>query len=140
MIVVIDTNVVLQALNPAHRHGVILDAWYAGRLTWAVSTDILFEYQEVITRQSGPQRWSQLSRILDLAPRHQHNLIQVAPAFQFLAIPADRDDDKFADCAIAAHADFIITADRHFRPLIGSGYKAQPILPDEFISRYLPSS
>ncbi|MEO5913852.1 MAG: hypothetical protein ABIS50_06440 [Luteolibacter sp.] len=50
---------------------------------------------------------------------------------------ADRDDDKFADCAITADADFIVTSDSHFRVLNGSGYRPQPITPEAFIDRYL---
>jgi uncharacterized protein len=50
---------------------------------------------------------------------------------------ADRDDDKFADCAITANADFIVTSDAHFRVLAGSGYRPQPITPEMFIERVL---
>lgn len=49
----------------------------------------------------------------------------------------DRDDDKFTDCPIAAHADFIITSDQDFNVLIGSRFKPQPIAPEEFIARHL---
>jgi predicted nucleic acid-binding protein len=55
----------------------------------------------------------------------------------FRTISADRDDDKFADCAITVNADFIITRDVHFRPLIGSGYRPQPIRPEIFMERFL---
>ncbi len=137
MIVVLDTNVVLQSLNQRHPFAVILDAWYAGRFIWALSTDILLEYQEVIVRKSGIARWQALARLLDLAATHGGNAQQVSPSFFFRTISADRDDDKFADCAIAANADYIITSDKHFAPLIGSGYKPQPITPEEFISRHL---
>jgi putative PIN family toxin of toxin-antitoxin system len=113
MIIVLDTNVVLQALNQRHPTAVILHAWYSGRFVWALSTDILMEYQEVIVRQSGPARWQTLGRLLDLAVVHGHNTQRVSPAFFFRTISADRDGDKFADCAIAAHADFIITCDKH---------------------------
>lgn len=61
----------------------------------------------------------------------------MSPSFFFRTISADRGDDKFADCAIAADADYIITNDKHFAPLIGSGYKPQPITPEEFIVRFL---
>ena len=137
MIVVLDTNVVLPALNPAHPHARILDAWYAGRFVWAVSTDILLEYREVTVRQSGPARWQRLERLLDLAATHRGNLLRVAPSFQFLVIRGDRDDDKFADCAIVAGADYIITEDKHFRALQGSGYRPQPIAPDRFMRQFL---
>jgi predicted nucleic acid-binding protein len=46
-------------------------------------------------------------------------------------------DGSFADCAISVHADFIITEDGHFKPMLGSGYKPQPISPAEFISKFL---
>ena len=56
MTVVLDTNVVVQALNPQNPLAPILDAWYGGEFVWAVSTDILMEYREVVIRQSGAMR------------------------------------------------------------------------------------
>jgi hypothetical protein len=32
---------------------------------------------------------------------------------------------------------FILTFDRHFTALLGSGYKPRPISPEEFIASYL---
>jgi hypothetical protein len=81
MIIVLDTNVVLQALNQRHPTAVILHAWYSGHFVWALSTDILMEYQEVIVRQSGFARWQALGRLLDLAVVHGHNTQRVSPAF-----------------------------------------------------------
>jgi uncharacterized protein len=70
MTLVLDTNVVLQALNQLHPYAVILRAWHARRFTWALSTDMLLEYREVVIRQSGPARWQLLERLLDLAAAH----------------------------------------------------------------------
>ena len=137
MIVVLDTNVVLQALIQRHPFAVILHAWHARHFVWALSTDIMREYQEVVVRQSGPARWQILERLLNLAAIHGRNTQRVSTSFFFRTISADHDDDKFADCAIAAHADYVITSDKHFKVLIGSGYKPQPIKPDEFIHRHL---
>ncbi len=53
-----------------------------------------------------------------------------------MTIPADPDDNKFANCAIATHADFVITDDRHLGPLANAGYHPQPITPMAFIERY----
>lgn len=137
MIVVLATNVLLQALNRNNPFAVILEAWHRRRLTWAISTDILLEYEEVITRRSGAARWQVFGRLLELAAMHGPNVIQISPSFFFRTISADRDDDKFADCAISANADYIITQDAHFKPLIGSGYRPQPISSSEFIARFL---
>ena len=136
MIVVLDTNVVLQALNPRHDLSPIMDKWFAGSFVWAVSTEILLEYREVIVRQSGTARWTALDRVLSLVSRYRVNLLQVSPSFYFRTITADQDDDKFADCAITAHADWIVTEDSHFNVLHGSGFKPQPIKPKEFIQKY----
>jgi predicted nucleic acid-binding protein len=97
MTVVLDTNVLLQALNPRHPHAAIMNEWYSGRFAWAVSTDILLEYQEVIVRQSGEARWNSLENFLLLAARYRGNLLHISPSFFFRTITADRDDDKFAD-------------------------------------------
>lgn len=137
MIVVIDTNVVIQASDGSHPFSRIVDGWIQGKFLWAVSTDILLEYEEVMTRMLGAARWQKFVRFMDLIDAADGSLLRIATFFQFLTVPFDRDDDKFADCAISVHADFIITEDRHFRPMIGSGYKPQPILPSDFIARCL---
>ena len=64
-------------------------------------------------------------------------IIHTNPAFRFQTIPADPDDNAFADCAIAAHADFVLTDDRDYRTLRNAGYKPQPISPEEFVAQYL---
>ena len=41
----------------------------------------------------------------------------VTPHYHFELITADRDDNKFVDCAIAANATFIVSDDKHYLPL-----------------------
>ena len=137
MTVVLDTNVLVQALDGGHPFARILEEWTGGGFSWAVSTDILMEYEEVITRMFGPPVWHQVARMVDLGDAVNSNLVRVATYFQFLAIAGDRDDDEFADCAIAVHADYVISEDKHFRTLAGAGYKPQPITPEEFIRLHL---
>ena len=135
MTVCIDTNTLLQGRVPAHRYFPILDGIVAGRLAWAVSNRVLTEYAEILTRMSGPGAWASLSRLIDLIDA-SGNLISISPHFQFRIIGDDPDDNGFTDCAIAAHADCVITEDRHFAPLANAGYKPQPITPQAFIERY----
>ena len=137
MTVVIDTNVMNGMFVTKHPHAIIRQAWYAGRFQWALSTDILQEYEEVLSRLRGAAKAEEiLSIVMELGSRFD-TVLQISPSFFFRTISADRDDDKFADCAIAANADYIITSDKHFAPLIGSGYKPQPITPDDFIAQHL---
>ena len=77
MTLCLDTNTVVQALARQHPFHPILDAWVAGHVTWAVSTPILFEYEEVLTRISGPARWRKLARLMDLAELTSGNLLRV---------------------------------------------------------------
>jgi uncharacterized protein len=137
MIVCLDTNTVVQALAEGHPFHPILDAWVAGQVTWAVSTEVLLEYEEVLTRLSGPGRWRKLARLMDLAELTSGNLLRVTPSFHFQIIVADPDDNIFTDCAITAGADFLITEDQHFAALGNAGYKPRPITPREFIAKYI---
>jgi putative PIN family toxin of toxin-antitoxin system len=137
MIVCIDTNTVVQALAQHHPFHPILDAWVAGHLTWAVSTPVLLEYEEVLTRLSGPSRWRKLARLMDLAELTSGNLLRVTPSFQFRVVTADPDDNSFTDCAITADAEYLLTEDSHFAPLAAAGYKPRPLSPQQFIVQFL---
>ena len=135
MTVVLDTNVVLTARVARHPCHAIVRALAVGRLTIAASTAILFEYEEIVTARAGAAQWRQFAAVLDLAAQLHDNVRHVEPSFRFRLITADPDDDKFADCAIAAEADFVVTDDAHFNALRGSGHKPQPITPADFIAR-----
>jgi predicted nucleic acid-binding protein len=75
---------------------------------------------------------------MDLAELTSGNLLRVTPSFHFQVINADLDDNIFADCAITANADFLVTEDRHFAPLADAGYKPKPIVPEELMNRLMP--
>jgi len=140
MIVCLDTNTVVQALAESHPFHPILDAWVAGGIAWAVSTEVLLEYEEVLTRMSGAARWRKLARLMDLAELTSGNLLRVTPSFRFQIIATDLDDNIFTDCAVTAGADYLITEDQHFAALRNAGYIPQPITPREFILRFIASA
>ena len=137
MTVVLDTNTIVQMFGARSPLAPLKDALVGGRLTAAISTGIWLEYEEVIVRYAGSGMWVRITRIFDLAHQLHGNVRHVEPSFFFRLIAADPDDDKFADCAIAASADFVVTQDAHFAVLRGSGHKPQPIAPAEFIPRFL---
>jgi putative PIN family toxin of toxin-antitoxin system len=136
MIVCIDTNTLIQGRVPRHRYFPILDAVVAGRLNWAISNRVLAEYEEIVTASAGAAAWTKLEMLMELIDVTTGNLIRVSPHFQFHVIGEDPDDNAFTDCAIAAHADFVITEDHHFKLLANAGYKPQPITPADFMDRY----
>jgi len=135
MTVCVDTNVLVQARSIQHPFGVILDGFLFGMMDWAVSNRVLTEYEEIITRLAGVKAWATMARFVELIGM-SGNLVMISPHYQFHIIGDDLDDNAFTDCAIAAHADFVITEDHHFAPLADAGYKPQPITPQDFIHRY----
>ena len=136
MRVCLDTNVLVQAFshNPAWRP--LLNAMVQGRFEMVVSNEMMTEYQEVVTRQSGSARWNLVESLLSRLFSEHGTLLYIEPHFRFQVITADPDDNKFVDCAIAAQADFIVTDDEHFGKLRTAGYRPQPIKPADFIQHF----
>ena len=137
MTVCIDTNVVPSMFTTTHAYRPIFEAWFRGKLQWAVSTEILLEYEEIMQRKASLQKAEAMMQIITLVALRHGNIVFSSPSFRFHLIAADPDDDKFADCAIAAEADYLITEDRHFDVLKTAGYQPQPITPEEFLRRHL---
>lgn len=137
MTICIDTNVVLGMFGRSGPWLALRRALLHGQMEWAVSTDILLEYEEVAARELNEAAAHQLLRLLSLLEQTRGNIRRIHPTFSFHLITTDPDDDKFVDCAIVAEADYILTSDHHFAVMKGSGYKPQPITPADFIAQCL---
>lgn len=137
MTVCIDTNVVLGMFGRSGPWLALRQALLHGQMEWAISTDILLEYEEVAARELNQAAAHQLLRLISLLEQTRGNIRRIHPTFRFHLITADPDDDKFVDCAIIAEADYILTSDHHFAVMNGSGYKPQPITPADFIAQCL---
>ena len=137
MIVVLDTNALIQVFGQASPFAPIREALRHGKLSLTVSTPILLEYEELILRCAGRQRWEDVWSFLTLINSLHGTVHHIGPNYRFHTITNDADDDAFADCAIVSGADWIITSDHHFDVLLGSGYKPQPIMPEDFIRLHL---
>ncbi|HEY5233889.1 MAG TPA: putative toxin-antitoxin system toxin component, PIN family [Verrucomicrobiae bacterium] len=137
MTVCLDTGVFLQIFGRKQPFQPILRALLDGRITLAVSTEILLEYQEIITQLSGAERWRDVAALLDLLEQLHDNIRHVEPQFRFNVISTDPDDNKFCNCAIAGEANFVVAEDNHFNVLKSAGYKPKPNKPDEFTRQFL---
>jgi predicted nucleic acid-binding protein len=49
-------------------------------------------------------------------------MLLITPWYKWNLIAADHDDNKFADCALNAGADYIVTNDHHFNVLKTLGF------------------
>ncbi len=122
MKVCLDTNSLLPLFGTRGSFGELRNALLTGQLELALSTEILLEYEEVLTRVSGRERWLQIALLLERLEALHGTIHRIEATFRFNVIAADPDDNKFVDCAIAAQAEFIVTDDQHFSVLAASGY------------------
>ena len=111
--IVLDTNVILRAISSKSSLASILDTLYLGKFDLVVSSEILLEYEEIISRfYSLPTAQAFLDFLLILP-----NVDRIEPYFALNLIPADADDNKFVDCAFAGNAHYVVTNDKHFNAL-----------------------
>ncbi|WP_436410310.1 putative toxin-antitoxin system toxin component, PIN family [Parapedobacter flavus] len=105
---VIDTNVLITTINRANHEFSIYQAFESKSFDWIVSTDVLAEYAEQVTSFYSEVTANFVLDILCTAK----NVIFTEPYYRWSIIEDDPDDNKFADLAISAAADALITFDR----------------------------
>jgi putative PIN family toxin of toxin-antitoxin system len=130
---VIDTNVLVSAPLKAdglQRTTFLLAITKPGRLY--ISTPILEEYAEVLSRPELSIRKGLRLQLLQLIKNHGH---LVAPSRQ-IEVTSDPDDNIFVECADAARADFLITGNRKHFPTFWKNTKI--VTPREFVSLVAP--
>ncbi|MCB9038090.1 MAG: putative toxin-antitoxin system toxin component, PIN family [Lewinellaceae bacterium] len=129
MKVVLDTNVLLIALPLSSPYRHIYDSLLQEKYTLVVTTEILNEYEEILSKQITPTIAENVIRLLLSLP----NIEKKEVYYRWGLIDADSDDNKFVDCAIAANARFVVTEDKHFNVLKGVNFpKVNVINSDEF--------
>ena len=110
---VLDTNILLVSISSKSKYHWIFQGLIHHQFELAITTDILSEYEEIISDKYSTTVAQNVIRTLLLLP----NVIQTNVYYKWNLIQNDKDDDKFVDCAIASNADAIITHDKHFNIL-----------------------
>lgn len=113
MKIVLDTNCLVNVIMPGSYNNDIWQAFRELKYELCVSTEILFEYHEILTKRYNNIIANTVLKELIESP----NIERIDPAFRFNLITADPDDNKFVDCAITAGATYIVSNDRHFSEL-----------------------
>ena len=113
MKIILDTNVLLVSLAPHLKYHWVYKYIIDGKYDLILSNEILLEYTEKIAQRFSLDKTEISLKYLLLLP----NIHLVNPYFNWQLIEADKDDNKFVDCAIAANADYIVTHDKHFNVL-----------------------
>ncbi|MFM9951082.1 MAG: putative toxin-antitoxin system toxin component, PIN family [Saprospiraceae bacterium] len=113
MKVVIDTNCLIVSIPKRNVEYWLYEAFSNRMFDWLISNEIMAEYEEQLSSFYSPRTADLVLKILSTAP----NTLLVEPYFKWALIEKDPDDNKFADLAISANADFLVTHDKHFRVL-----------------------
>lgn len=130
--IVLDTNCLIASLSRTSRSYSVWRGLHDGLYVLCVSNEILMEYQEMIGRKTTPAIAESVVQYLT----NSDFVELVTPYYRFDLIKADHDDNKFVDCAIAANATYIVSDDKHFKPLRNIGFPKLFVLKlMEFVER-----
>ncbi len=113
MRVVLDTNVLLISIPTRSKYRPIFTALINGHFELAISNEILSEYIEIIEQKTNAIVAKNVAEML----LKLKNILKTEVYYKWGLIEADKDDNKFVDCAIAANVKYIVTNDKHFRIL-----------------------
>ena len=108
--IVLDTNCLLAILPSVSPYHNVWTGILKGDICLCVSTDILSEYEEILSVKTLPEIAASVIDTLLKLP----SLRRVSPTFFYNLIKEDPDDNKFVDCAICGNAELIVTNDSHF--------------------------
>ena len=114
MRVVLDTNVIISALNFPGNERLVLELALRGRFELVLSWFILGEVAGVLTRKFGwdEERTAQAIRVIENAAT------VIEPPRLEEVVEGGHPDNRILECAVAAGVDYLITGDRrHLLPL-----------------------
>lgn len=111
--IVLDTNCLLQILSRRSVNHFVWQGFVRGDYYLCVSTEILEEYEEIISTKMSPTVAAYMVELLLRSPY----TLKYDAHYRWELITKDHDDNKFVDCAIAANASFIVSDDSHFKVL-----------------------
>ena len=130
--IVLDTNVIVSALVFGGVPRGVLELAEAGQCelfhSEPIQTEVRrvlaekFEWPRAMLQQVLPVLWSMGTLVV---PRTTLNVV-----------PADPDDNRILECAVAAHAQVVVSGDRHLLDL--QNYKSIPIVtPRQFLELFI---
>jgi uncharacterized protein len=110
---VIDTNCLIASIPRKNPEFWLYQSFRNKDFDWIISNEILLEYEEKVGTFYSTQTAELVLSILATAS----NVVFTEPFIKWSLIKDDPDDNKFADLAIAANVNFLVTNDHHFHLL-----------------------
>lgn len=110
MTVVIDCNVWIRCFSSRSPYHLIYASLVANKFNLAISSEIMLEYEEIVQQKYSVSAANALMAVLLELP----NVKLFYPHYHWQLIEADREDNKYCDCAIASQSSYLVTDDKHF--------------------------
>ena len=107
---VLDTNCLILIVSPRSKYHSLWEGFVRGEHTLCVSNEIIEEYIEIMQKLMGLAVAEYVIKTI----LNSSFVKVITPYYNFHLIDADKDDNKFVDCAIAAEAKCIVTNDHHY--------------------------
>lgn len=107
---VLDTNCLIQIVSPRSKYHSLWMSFVRGEYELCVSNEIVDEYLEILQKLTSVEVAEYIMKTII----NSTFVVFIDPFYKFDLIHADKDDNKFVDCAIAAQARCIISNDHHY--------------------------
>ncbi len=134
--IVIDTNCLLAILPSKSPYHQVWTEFVNGAIEFCVSTEILMEYEEILSQKTSPTFADTIIKAL----LNRNNLVRVSPTWRFRLITEDPDDNKFVDCAISGQAEILVSNDKHFAILHDIDFPSVNVVKIQEFIRFLKKS
>ena len=110
MRIVLDTNCLIQSVSPRSKYHAVWEFFVSGENRLCITNEIIEEYIEILQKLVGYEVSEYIVKTIINSPFTEF----FTPYYYFELIKADPDDNKFVDCAIVAHARYVVTNDHHY--------------------------
>ena len=117
MLAVLDPNVLVSAaISTAGPPRQIVDAWVDGRFELIASPALINELRDVLARPRF-RRWISTATAADFIAGLEESAVIIDDPPAVPGVSPDPDDDYLIALARAAHADYLVSGDRHLTDL-----------------------
>ena len=128
--VVLDTNVIISALNFPGNERLVLELALRGRFELYLSRFILEEVAGVLTRKFG---WNE-ERTAQAVLAIENAATVIDPPRLSEVVEGGHADNRVLECAVAVNADYLVTGDRRHLLPIGEHQGASIVNAPSFLS------
>lgn len=133
-----DVQALVQAtISPKGAAGVLLASWERGETALIMCEEIVAEYEVVLSRPRIVNKFTHISTATiaaSAATLREHSTFVTVSEVPRVVVE-DPDDDVVLACAVAGHAEYVVSRDNHLLKM--GAYQGIPIISAEGFARVL---